>query len=169
MKKKTLALLLFISFVPFVFLREGDPSAKMDIQARGTDRFNYLPTAPFDTADLDARDAQNRPVNSAAQHQELSSLFAENLFNLIVSADPHNIQEALSGLELFSALFRKLIFNCVTSTIWAIQEALLPSKWRFVHNVGNLWISISVGIFLSFLLFTTFSTQRLPLRIILRC
>src|SRR5690349_14217138 len=49
----------------------------------------YLPAVTADVDDLDARDAQNRPLLSAAAHGELVVLFRQNAAELVLRARTH--------------------------------------------------------------------------------
>lgn len=129
----------------------------------------FLPQSDPDFSDLDVRDAQNRPICSPTANGELAALFRENLLNLTLYAAPHAMAEAYSIAEAFSRLFNSLIFSRVPRVLDAFLEAILPSSRRFVHNVHNLGIIFSVGVFVIFSLLAARCSVRAPLRINLRC
>ncbi len=188
MKKKTLLLLLLCAptasqwlavgavpaprmggrdAIPAAASREGDSSSQVGKEATGI--AFLLPQADTSLSDLDVRDAQNNPVKSPSASQELEALFRENLVNLTVFASPHAMTEVLSWLDSFSRLFNKLIFMRVSTAFGLLQDVFLPPSRRFVHNVHNLCITFSVGVFAGCMLLSAFSLQRSPRQVNLRC
>jgi len=167
--RKTLYLLLPL-FIPFVSLREGAPSAGGEM-TKGIifASSNYLPILDCDLFDLDARDDQNRPINSSASAASLTSLFLENIFSLTVIAPPHAMALAYADAELFSRLFFNLFFNPIERAEWLFSEAIAPPTKRFVHNVDNLWITVSVGVFILRFQWTAYCLLRSVLNLNLRC
>jgi len=129
----------------------------------------FLPSLNTDFSDLDVRDSQNRPVNNVESRQQIASLFLENLFNLTVVSDPHALREAWAAIDAFSHLFHNLIIECRQIAFKLLEEAIPPPSKRFVHNVHNLWITLSVGVLLSLFLCRHNRFQNSPLKINLRC
>ena len=101
-----------------------------------------MPVLDWTMSDLDARDTQNRPLRDTASLQSLTSLFIENLFNLVVVSEHHGQAAVWSSVALFSRLFNDLIFNFAYPLWQAIPKAWAPSKKGFVHNVDNVWITL---------------------------
>jgi hypothetical protein len=130
---------------------------------------SYLPIVDLDMSGLDARDAQNRPINQPSSTQDLTALFTSNLFTLAVSADAHLIRQIWSDLEAFSHLFNDLLLRMAHVIQMAVPAALLPTTKRFVHNVHNLWIALSVGLFLSAILIAPIFKNSSCQHLILRC
>lgn len=166
MTKTKYILLLCLLAAPATSLREGV------LRNNGED----VPGAAFlfpqissDFSDLDARDAHNQPIRSLQATQELTTLFRENLVNLMVFVNPHAITQALNWLESFSHLFKDMILSRLTVAFDSFSEAIFTPNRRFVHNVDKLWISISVGIFLGFFLVSTFCLKNSPLTVPRRC
>jgi hypothetical protein len=166
MKKKTFLLLLLCA-IPAAASREGDPSTQVGKEALGI--AYLLPQRDSDFSDLDVRDAQNNPIQSPSASQELEVLFRENLVNLTVFASLHVTTEALTWMDSFSHLFNRSIFTRLSTAFDALQDVLLPSSRRFVHNVDNLCITFSVGVFAGCILLSAFSLQRSPRNVHLRC
>jgi hypothetical protein len=130
---------------------------------------SFLPVFDLDMSGLEVRDAQNKPVKSASAVQNLTELFTSSLFQLTVAENPHGIRQIWNDLALFSHLFNNLIFNIFYPPQKAIPNALLPSIKRFVHNVHNLWIALSVGLFLSAILIAPIFKNSSCQHLILRC
>ncbi|MFA5975690.1 MAG: hypothetical protein WC859_05925 [Elusimicrobiota bacterium] len=166
LKKFAISLLLF---VPFAGLWEGVQS----LQTAPTKGISYasafLPIADLDFSNLDARDTQNRPLKSVENQRILSMLFMENLFNLAVVAPLHSWRETAESASLFSRLFNNLFVDFMAPVLKVLDEAFLSSKRRVVHNVHNLWITISVGILIGILLSQNFCLERSVLKLNLRC
>ena len=150
MKKKTLLLLLLCAipaFSPWV----GASSEKVGNVNAGI--AFLLPKASADFSDLDVRDAQNHRISSPPASQELEMLFRENLLNLMVFASPHVATEALSWLDSLSRLFNKSILMRLSIAFEVFQDVFFALYFRrFVHNVHNLCITFSVGVFAGCLL-----------------
>ena len=128
-----------------------------------------LPQGSPDFSDLDVRDAQNRVILVPSASQQLENLFRENLLNLMVFANSHSFDEALTWVSSLSYLYNRSILTTLTVAIGLFQDAFLPSTRRFVHNVNNLCISFSVGLMAGCLLIATFTLQRTPRKLYLRC
>jgi hypothetical protein len=130
--------------------------------------FLSLPNSS-DFSDLDVRDAQNKGIESPAAVQELTTLFRENLVNLTVFAPPHAMTETFNWMDSFSHLFNKLIIVRLSVFFGVVQEAILPSTRRFVHNVHNLCTSFSVGQFRVSTILAASTSPSSPRIINLRC
>jgi hypothetical protein len=170
MNYKTCAISLFLGTIPFVGLWKGAPSLQVGRPTKGIDAAQaYLPHLSLDFTDLDARDAQNRPVQNDTAQSRLTSIFLENLFSLTVAEAPHDLREAWSMLEAFSLLFHKAILRTRLAVVQLVEALLKPSSRRVVHNVGNLWVTISVGVILAFWLTANDRLQKQPLKLNLRC
>jgi hypothetical protein len=130
---------------------------------------SFLPDLSADMADLDVRDAQNRPIRGAAAQAELTELFINNLYVLAVWTTPHGLRTLQTSISSFLALFRNAIFNTVIPSFREALRTLAPAKKRFVHNVHNLWITLSVGLLIGFL--TTLKVLQLRAQrcLVLRC
>ena len=181
MKKNTLLILLLCA-IPAAVLRpattarrarqgfsggEGGPSKEVGLAVTG---IAYLmPQVDNDFSDLDVRDAQNRPVQAPQAKQQLEELFRESLINLTVFAAPHIVSQTEEWLNQFSHLFNKSIFARLVVVVGLFQDAFLPPNRRFVHNVHNLCVTFSVGVFAGCILFSAFALQRSPRRVPLRC
>jgi len=126
-------------------------------------------SAGADFGGLEVRDAQNRPVTTAAETAELQDIFQQDLFQLMVVAAPHHIAAAEEGLILFSALIKNSFLHPIDTAIGYLFDALAPNSKRVVHNVGNLWITISVGVFCFSRLLACFQLHRSSTRLNLRC
>ncbi len=166
MKKRTL-LLLFLCAISVPFLWEEGPSQQVGTKATGI--AFLLPKADSEFSDLDVRDAQNNVAQAPSARQELETLFRENLVNLTVFISPHVFTEALTWIDSFSHLFNKLIIMRLYVILGLFQDAFLPPSRRFVHNVHNLCITFSVGVFACSLMLSAFALQRSSLRVHLRC
>jgi len=171
MKNKLYSLSVFaVLLIPFVAPREGSSIATVGRATEGNviSAASFMPVFDWDMSDLDVRDAQNRPIRDAQSTQTLTELFINNLFGLAVVNNLHAIDEIWNELTAFSRLFHGLIFNVVYALNQSIPKAWLPSTKRFVHNVHNLWIVLSVGLCFCSLqlapLFIKPSNQRLILR-----
>ena len=130
---------------------------------------SFMPVLDWDMTDLDVRDSQNRPTQDTSQNQGLTELFISNLFDLVVINNLHGIRHILMDLDLFSHLFNSLFFDLAYRFETAVLEALQPSSKRFVHNVYNLWISLSVGILLCRCAVTRFLSNLSLQKLVLRC
>ena len=130
---------------------------------------SFMPVLDWDMSDLDLRDSHNHPVKDSGATQNLAELFINNLFNLVITNDLHGMRQNYSDANVFLHLFHSLFYNILYPLEKAIQEALQPPTKRFVHNVHNLWISLSVGVFLSCLMFINFRTINSSLSLVLRC
>jgi len=181
MKNRLYSIAIFAVFIiPFVAPWEGGHTGTVGQATKGI-RFDkavlqtsrgaasFMPVLETDMSDLDVRDAQNKVVQNAGESQILADLFMDGLFNLAVVGSLHGINQIWSDLELFSRLFHDLIFNIFYPLQQALPKALLPSTKRFVHNVHNLWISLSVGLLLCTSLISFFSLNSSCQRLILRC
>jgi len=128
----------------------------------------FLLAPAIELSDLDVRDAQNNPSISPAAHEKLAEIFRENLVNLMVFAPTHAMTATMNWIDSISHLFNKLILNRLSTIFESIQMLILPPSRRFVHNVHNLCITFSVGLFGGCLLLTILSLPRSPLRVHLR-
>ena len=164
-----------VLLIPFVAPWEGAASVGTRFATKGVlfDQVaaatSFMPVLDLEMSGLDVRDAQNRPVRDAAAVQNLTALFMDSLFTLTVVSDTHSMSQIWSDLELFSRLFHNLIYNIFYPLQQAIPKALQPPTKRFVHNVHNLWTSLSVGIFLCTFLFANFFVKPSHQMLILRC
>jgi hypothetical protein len=180
MKNRLYSIAISVLFlIPFVAPWEGGHTGMVGQATRGV-RFDaaapgsqdaaiFMPVLDTDTSDLDVRDSHNRPVRSVVASQSMSELFMDSLFNLAVVDSLHGINQIWSDLELFSRLFHNLIYNIFYPLQQAIPKVWQPPTKRFVHNVHNLWISLSVGMFMSMAMFLIFSAKPSCQKIILRC
>jgi hypothetical protein len=130
---------------------------------------SFLPQINLDFSDLDVRDDHNQPVKSVDAQQNFKMLFLDNLFILAVLDTPHELREAWTMLESISHLFHDAILISRRVLYDTLDAFLKPSFKRFVHNVNNLWITISVGVLLTLLLSAKDPLQRVPQSLILRC
>jgi NAD/NADP transhydrogenase alpha subunit len=160
-------LLLLLCAIPVAALWEGGRQTPGDTAVSGIALF--MPQADTDFSDLDARDAQGNAIQNSSAKQELENLFRENIVTLTVFATPHYMAQTMDWLDSFSNLFNKLILMRVLIAFEAFQEAILPLTRRFVHNVHNLCVTFSVGIFAGCFLIAPFALQRSPRRLPLRC
>jgi hypothetical protein len=151
------------AFSPWV----GASSEKMGILNAGI--AFLLPKTDADFSDLDVRDAQNHSIKSPSARQELETIFRENLLDLTVFGNSHSFNKALSWIESISYLFNKSVLVKLSAAFELVQDAILPSFRRFVHNVDNLCISFTVGLLAIGLLLSAFSLQRTPRKVHLRC
>lgn len=180
MKKTLYALSLFL-FLPFVGpweggsqLNVGKPAggvfaAPESLLAAGVTAPASLQAVAGDFADLDVRDAQNRPVNSLKAHDDIIALFLANLFDLTVTALPHSVAQEHAYLESLSLLFLKSFFAPLSIAFGTLETAFTSHKKRFVHNVHNLWISFAVGISLACALTLVLSRDNSPQLVPIRC
>ena len=130
----------------------------------------YMGSDPgLDFSDLDVRDSQNNRILNPAAHEKLTELFRENLVNLMVFAPPHAVIATMSWVESISRLFNKAIMYRLSVILDPFQVLILPPSRRFVHNVNNLWVTISVGLFGGCLLLSMLRLPRGVLCIHLRC
>jgi hypothetical protein len=81
----------------------------------------------------------------------------------------HSMRQIWTDVESFSRLFHDLFFNLVYAFGQTILEAWQPPSKRFVHNVYNLWITLSVGIFLCGFVIKQFLPNISLQKLILRC
>ena len=165
--KTTTRLLLLLCAISAAALRWGG-SQSFGNQAAAGIAF-LLPQPQVDFSDLEVRDNQNRIVLSPSASQKLEALFRENLVNLLVIAAPHSIAKDIAWINSISYLFNNLILSRLYIFAHAVQDAILPSIRRFVHNVNNLCISFFVGVFAACLLLSSFSLLRTPRNVYLRC
>ena len=161
-----------------VGLWEGGASPKavrkpmtLSVGERGdlSSTLSFMPVVDLDFSDLDARDAQNRPIKSSIQKALLVQLFNQNLFDLTVLSNSHAMRLMWFDIESFSHLFHSSFFNSTLNYARLLVEGLLPPSRRFVHNVGNLWITVSVGVFMTFLLVLFSQPKRNTCPVPLRC
>lgn len=165
MKKKTLLLLSFCAILVAAF-QVGGRQATGDNAATG---IAFLPSTDLNLfSDLDARDAQNRPIIEPAAVQNLVILFRENLVILTVFATPHSTASALAWINSLSYLFDCMILPRIVFILDLFQEAIMPPTRRFVHNVDNLCVTFSVGIYFGSLLLCAFALQNSPRQVPLR-
>ena len=165
MKKKTLLILSFCAIL-VAALRMGDRQATGDNAATG---IAYLPSTDLNLfSDLDARDAQNHRIINPIAIQNLVTLFRENLINLKIFTAPHSTASALAWINSLSYLFNCVISSRLLIIFDLFQEAIMPSVRRFVHNVDNLCVTFSVGIYFGSLLLCAFALQNSPRHIPLR-
>lgn len=164
MKKTNLLLLSFCAILvaaPWV----GGRQTPGDKAATG---IAFLVSPQVDISDLDVRDAQNHRIFSPASHEELTELFRENLVNLMVFAPSHAMAATMSWIESISYLFNRSILRKLSTIFETIQVLILPPSRRFVHNVDNLWVTFSVGLFGGFLFLSALHLPRSPLHVHLR-
>jgi len=183
MTYKQYSISILLCTIPFVGLWKGAPSLKVGGPTKGiqphirrtagslavSSARTYLPQLSLDFTDLDARDAQNRPLQNDASQPSLTSLFLENLFTLTVAQSPHDLREAWSLLDAFSRLFHNAILIARQTMNNVLDASLNRSRNRFVHNVNNLWVTISVGVLFALFLSTNLRLQRVPQKLNLRC
>ena len=164
MKIKTLLLFTFCA-IPVAAPRVGAHQATGGKAATG---IAFLVSPQVDLADLDVRDAQNHRIISPAAHEELTQLFRENLVNLMVFAPSHAMAVTMSWIESISYLFNKPILRKLSIIFESLQVLILPPSRRFVHNVNNLWVTFSVGLFAGILFLSALNLPRSPQRVPLR-
>lgn len=164
--KKTNLLLVFLCAI-LVAAPRGGGALRHKGAAAATGIAFLLPPA-VDLSDLDVRDAQNNPIISPTSQAELIELFRENVVNLIVFAPPHAMTATMLWIESLSNLFNKSILYRLSVVFGPIQELLFSPQRRFVHNVHNLWVTFSVGLFGGCLLLSVLFLPRSPLRVHLR-
>jgi hypothetical protein len=173
MKNRLYSIALFAILIPFAGpwegarLPEGLAAGKPSKGILAAS--DYLPLIDLDLADLDARDANNQPIQSDVAAQQLSDLFLNNLFNLTMVRDLHGMAQIWTDLQLLSALFHDLIIDSVLPWIRALPNVILPSPKRFVHNGDNLWITLFVGTLLLCTTTQTFCSSRAHQKLNLRC
>ena len=165
MKKNTLLLLLLCA--PVTGPLKGGHQTSGDQAVSGIAFLS--PQIDTDFSDLDVRDAQNNPTQKPSARQELETLFRENLFQLTVLAGPHAMSTTYDWLDTFTHLFNKTIYTRLLAIFDLFQDAYLATVRRFVHNVHNLCITFSVGVFAGCLLLSAFTLQRSPRTVYLRC
>jgi hypothetical protein len=177
MKNRLYLLSIFaITLIPFVGPWEGASSAMssqatkgIPYQAAYKNAASFMPVLDTDMSNLDVRDAQNRPVSQANSQQELAALFMDSLFEMSVIANTHLVQAIWQDIELYSHLFRDLIWNVYYPLIADLPEALLRASKRFVHNVHNVWITLLLQLVLCSLLSATVLIRSCQHSVILRC
>ncbi len=178
MKNRLYSIAIYVVFlIPFVAPWEGGRHANGGFategisfnQAVSQDAAIFMPVLDWELADLDVRDAHNQSIQDASAVQNLSALFTSSLFELAVVRDIHIVDQIWCGLEAFSRLFNNLIFNIVYPLWQAVSQVWQPSTKRFVHNVHNVWITLSVGLLLSLLLLHKIFEKSSHQRLILRC
>jgi hypothetical protein len=100
--------------------------------------------------DLDARDAHNRPVTSAARRTELRALFQSSLFSLLLSPELPSIAKALDGLRRLLALADRAI----TRPLPALRSviAALGAQLRRFGNAAFASFNTVRALLLMFLL-----------------
>jgi hypothetical protein len=176
MKNRLYTIAIYVVFlIPFVAPWEGGCWATSDFATKGiaftpapvTAAAQYMPVLDWDFSGLDARDAQNNPAENLTS--DLTALFIGNLFNLAIVRDIHLEDTIWTDLALFSSLYNTLFVDFLYPLFQAIPKAFLPSVKRFVHNVYNVWITLSVVSFLGLLLCQNFSKNTSPQKLILRC
>jgi hypothetical protein len=166
MKKKTL-LLIFFCAILVAAPQMGGRQATGDVAATRIALF-FVPGS-LDFSDLDARDAQNQPILKAESAQALILLFRENLLDLTVFAGPHAATQTLCEIESILHLLNKTILMNSPIVFEFLCEAIMPPTRRFVHNVDNLWITFSVGLFAGCCLLSTLALNKSPRQVYLRC
>ena len=177
MKNRLYSIAIFvITLIPLVGSWEGaspmatDPTKGILIErAALQNAASFMPVLDWDMSDLDVRDNHNQPIKDIAVSQNLTELFINNLFKLAIINDLHGIRQIFADVNVYFSLFHSLFYNVLYPLERAIQEALQPPTKRFVHNVYNLWISLSVGIFLCCMLFLQFRTKTSSMPLVLRC
>jgi hypothetical protein len=129
----------------------------------------YLPSIQADFSDLDARDAQNRPLKTFAAAGELVQLFHENSVRLLLQQTPHLNRAMEFLLSSFSHLYNNEFLKSLENGLRRFQEAVLRPIRKVVHNVHNLWISSSVDSGRAGLSAIVLSLSRRPQKLYLRC
>lgn len=157
--------------VPFVAPWEGACQSSIGGSATKGASFyaSALPRLDWELSDLDVRDAQNRPIRNAQSSQNLTALFMGNLFALAVLQDLRPVQQMWDELVIFSRLFRDAFFNISYMILGAVEALIAPSTKRFVHNVHNLWIQLSVGLFIACAMVVPIFARPASQHRILRC
>jgi hypothetical protein len=174
MKKRTVILtILAVLLIPFIAPWEGGRQSNGGKATRGitlsqaddaSSPANFMPVLDWQMADLDVRDSQNQAISSPNSLAQIRDLFLANLFELAAVKQLHGIAQALSDVESFLHRFRDAIFNTVFRLSRPLIAALAPPARAVVHNVGNLWITFSVAVFLAFALFQL-SLNKTPSRL----
>ncbi len=128
-----------------------------------------MPLNVVPSAELDVRDAQNRPSTSVSKKTALADLFQHSFYRLTVIEAPHLAVQAWDSLNLYSTLLINSILHGARRLLASIQQAWIPPQKRFVHNVDKLWVTFIVG-FLGGLLSTRLFRSVTPcLTLPLRC
>jgi len=136
----------------------------------GTAVAPYLPIAlQTDFSDLDARDAQNRPISQPAAFGELDVLFRQNLSDLMGRAAPHSMRSIVEAWASISGLFNKGFLIPFVRLFSLVETAFLSAVRRVVHNVNKLWITISDGSSQHTPVLLLKSLSRTPQQLFLRC
>jgi len=155
---------LFIAGL-FLFLSSSHSRAEGEIGMP----IQYLPAIPLDFRDLDARDAQNRPVLDAAANGELLVLFQRSAAQLLSQADVH-YQAAMQMIIIsFSSLFNGAFIEPMGSQFQRIMPALFNVLRRVVHNVHKLWTTFSDDASARKSSGSFFSLSKKPQKLFLRC
>jgi|GEM_PF-1737336 hypothetical protein len=164
MKKTNLLLLSFCA----ILVAAPRVGARQTPGGEAATGIAFLVSPAVDLSDLDVRDAENHRITNPVAHEELTELFRENLVNLMVFAPPHAMAATMSWIESISHLFSKSILKRLSIIFEPFQVLILPPSRRFVHNVDNLWVTFSVGLFGGCLLLSALRLPRSPLRVHLR-
>jgi hypothetical protein len=130
---------------------------------------SYLPQIQADFSDLDVRDAQNHAVSSTQAIGELVLLFRENAVDLLVRATPPVLHEMYSLIDAFTHLFKDTFYTVTRAGLEQIQTAYFTGIRRVVHNVHNLWITLSDGTSIGWASGTLLTLSRKPQKLYLRC
>jgi hypothetical protein len=178
MKNRLKSIAISIVFlIPFVAPWEGGSTSNVGQATKGIlfaqaaipMAANFMPVLDWTMSDLDVRDAQNNSVVEAGAAERLAALFTQNLFEQAVIRDLHIVGQVWEGLNSFSRLFHNLFLHLVYPLWESIPKVWAPSTKRLVHNVYNVWITLSVGLLLGFLTVLKFSENSSCQRLILRC
>ncbi len=181
MKNRLYSIAIYAVFlIPFVAPWEGERQTSGALATKGIQftqavspaaggAASFLPAIEWDMSDLDVRDAQNRPVRDAGSTQEITRLFLNSLFQLTVVSDFHVMVQVWTDAAFFSHLFHNLIFNILYPLWESLPKVWRPSTKRVVHNVYNMWITLSVGVFLCTMLFQKIFEKPSHQKLILRC
>ena len=123
----------------------------------------------MDFSDLDVRDAQNQPIKTVTAIGELVGIFQENALLLMLRQTPHVRQTLEFLIKSFSSLFIGHFYKSLENEIRRFEQAFLRVIRRVVHNVDNLWITPSVGIWHGDTFHQTLTLSNKPQKLFLRC
>ncbi len=133
---------------------------------------NYLSQA-LDGADLDARDAHNRPIRSRKDQSRLKELFVASAYRMILDRDLPLISQVRKTLEMMVNPWRERWARTQRQLAQVLEIIFCFSFKRWTDSLSpwrSLMLFVTAAFFVqTFLSRLLFGAAPLPVRLPLRC
>jgi hypothetical protein len=127
-------------------------AARANASGEGVFYLSNLSQIDLSFTDLDARDADNNPVNTPKNTEQLQGIFQAGLYELLTQADLYSVAAALSAIKKKLNLASQTLTRALPQRAFQIICALLPVK----KSWENLLVTLA-GFFAFILVISNFA------------